>query len=741
MRKDLRLDIDDTLLSATLKDVKQCIHIEQVCQTPKKILWNQVVRDYHYLGYGKTIGPRRKYLVWLGDRLVSAISFKQGVYRTGPRDRFIGWNDEERKEFLPHVLDNNRFLILPWVRIKNLASFVLARSIRAVQVDWPLAYQNVPYLIETFVDQTRYAGTCYRAANWKYLGESGGYQKSGKKYHYHGNKKAVYVYVLNKQFKQYIAPKGNSHSQAHPRIPKPQEIYLKKVREMQTHANIWHPEILAEAKIDEIIEEIPTIFKDRMDTYRECFGRTKSVYHGSLYVTGLLSQLERKTIEAIALEFDDNPRTVRNLQFFMKDAVWKHEEAKRTYQESMAEMISRPDGMIMLDECGDPKKGTESVGVQRQYCGRLGKVENCQVGVHIGYSNPEGVYALLNSRLFMPEAWFDDDQADRRKACLVPEDLEFKTKPEIGIELLQELDELGSFSAKWVGVDALYGSSVAFLDAIPEKYWYFADVKATTRVWREEPVFEVPPYSGRGRPPTKHLPDKDPETVADIANDDTIPWSTEELGNGSKGPIYADVKCLRVYRAFPRGNGSYDVRACWLFIRRREDGELRYSVSNAPETIDKSLLCQASTMRWPVEQSFQEVKGTLGMDHLEARSWIAWHRHMILVLIAYQILLEIRLKATVAVDHADDDQDDNDDHDINSDTGIPIHDDRVEKGKQAPILSLRMCASLVRTTVAKIVVSTKKAVRKLDYHIRRNAAAYESHRRTREAMRAQVGFA
>lgn len=754
MRKDLRMNIEDTLLSATLKNVKQSIYIEQVSQTPKEILWNQVVKDYHYLGYGKTIGPRRKYLIWLDDRLVSAISFKQGVYRSGSRDRFVGWNEEERKKFLPHVLDNNRFLILPWVRIKNLASFILALSIRAVRADWTLVYHKEPYLIETFVDQNRFAGTCYRAANWKYIGESSGYQKSGQEYHYHGNKKAVYVYVLNKHFKQYIAPKGKPHSQVHPRIPKPQRNYLEMVK-MQTHRNIWHPDIINEAKIGDIMEDLPEIFEGIIAKYRPYFGRLENVQHGSNYVMGLLSQLQRKTIECIALEFGEKTQAVRNMQYFMKDASWKHPQALVEYQRSMGEKISMPGGMITIDESGNAKKGTESVGVKRQYCGNLGKVENCQVGVHIGYSNPEGAYALLGSRLFMPEAWFEDEYEDRRDDCLVPEDLEFKTKPEIAIELLHELEQLDCVSAQWVGVDALYGSSLSFLDAIPDKYWYFADVKCTNTVWREEPVFEVPPYGGKGRHPTKPIPNEKPEKVEKIANDDTIPWKAVKLGEGSKGPISAKVKCIRIFRAFPKGDGLYDVRPCWLLIRRLEDGDLRYSVSNAPEHIEESLLYQASLMRWPIEQSFRELKGLLGMDHLEARSWPAWHRHMLLVLIAYQILLEIRLMATVPIDDTDDNNDTvdqtNSDNDNNASLDTPdgnengnedskVSGDSVEKRKEIPILSLQMCAVMVRHVFATVRFGATRGLELIKYHVRRNDAAFQSHRKTREAMRVQIEF-
>ena len=265
------------------------------------------------------------------------------------------------------------------------------------------------------------------------------------------------------------------------------------------------------------------------------------------------------------------------------------------------------------------------------------------MGVYLGYSNTGGGYCLISSRLFIPEKWFGDDYKERRAECLVPEGLAFQTKLEIAMDLLHEAEKSGVFQAKWVGVDSLYGNSKEFLNAIPKKYWYFADIHNDTLVWRSEPAFEIPPYKGAGRKSTKKVPTTKPEKVSSIANDESIPWNTAYLGDGAKGPVYAQIKCVKVYRAFKMENGECETEACWLFIRCREDGDTRFSVSNAPENTNESELCKASLMRWPIEQCFNEMKDQLGMDHVEARSWPAWHRHMILVFIAYEFLLDVRL--------------------------------------------------------------------------------------------------
>lgn len=638
--KCLTYNMDDTPLVAEIHQVKSSLRIELVSRTELEPLWDQLVKAYHYLGHEKTIGPRVKYLIWLGNRPVSAISFNQAAYKIGVRDKFIDWNDDEKKKHLAHLLNNNRFLILPWVNIKNLASHIMALSIRRLKTDWFQFYGKEPYLLETFVDQEKYAGTCYRASNWKYIGESGGYEKVGKTYQYHGNRKAVYLYVIKKNFKKLIGCTGRP-CRVLKKINKPLEMVY-----MQLQQNDWHSGLLEEAKIKEVADQLPEMLKAHMEGFQCCFHRSEQEFNGNIYVQGLLSNLERKSIEPIALEFNEDKRGVRNLQFFMKDAKWNDSKALAIYQQGLAQKISHPEGMFTIDESGSAKKGNKSVGVARQYCGSVGKVENSQVGVYLGYSNPDGGYGLISSRLFMPEKWFGDEYEERRTECLVPEDLAFQTKPEIAMDMLRNIETSGLFQAKWVGVDSLYGNSKAFLNAIPQKYWYFADIHNDTLVWRSEPVFELPRYKGKGRKPLKKVPTTKPEKVSNIANDESIPWKTVKLGNGSKGPIYADIKCLRVYRAFKTENGEYETEACWLFIRRREDGDTRFSVSNAPENTDESELCKASLMRWPIEQCFHEMKDQLGMDHVEARSWPAWHRHMLLVFIAYEFLLNVRLLVT-----------------------------------------------------------------------------------------------
>ena len=143
------------------------------------------------------------------------------------------------------------------------------------------------------------------------------------------------------------------------------------------------------------------------------------------------------------------------------------------------------------------KKGKYSVAVARQHCGRLGKTDNCQSAVFIGYASKLG-YGLVNYELFMPEKWFTDEYAPLRKKCCVPDDVTFKTKPQMAGEILKDAINSGLFKAKWIGCDSLFGASKTFLDGLPEECWYFADIHSPTLVWKDRPEAPVPEYSRRG---------------------------------------------------------------------------------------------------------------------------------------------------------------------------------------------------------------------------------------------------
>ena len=268
---------------------------------------------------------------------------------------------------------------------------------------------------------------------------------------------------------------------------------------------------------------------------------------------------------------------------------------------------------------------------------------NCQSGVFVGYSSDKG-YGLLSCRLYMPESWFSEQQQQRRKFNLVPEDLVFETKQQIAVKLINEVVETGLFPAKWIGADAAFGSDIEFLNALPKNHYYFANIRSNSQVFTKKPKIGLPTYSGHGRRPSKmKILSAQPkaQTVSAIAKSNRVTWKPVIVAEGSKGPIVAKVARIRIYLSrdgLPVGNQQ------WLFLRKDTDGQIKHAISNAPKNISFAELIKASTMRWPIEQCFQEGKDQLGMNQYEHRSWPAWHRHMTYVFLALHFLLRVRLQ-------------------------------------------------------------------------------------------------
>lgn len=407
---------------------------------------------------------------------------------------------------------------------------------------------------------------------------------------------------------------------------------------MLTH-NDWDPNITATLDItpEEVLklaEQLCTFHQQ----FSHCFNREEQRLISLAYLKGLGSDLEAKSAEPIALRYLDE-KGVRNTQHFLTAAKWDEEKLQEEHQLKLAEKISAEEGMFTIDSSEIPKKGSNSAGVARQYCGRLGKIENCQSGVFLGYVSNQG-YGLLKGQLYVPGKWFTDEYAERREKCHFPQGLAFKTKPQIALELLRDVEAIGAFTGNWVGVDSFFGSNPEFLDAVGEKHYYFADIRSNTLVWLERPEIGLPPYKGRGPYPQKEKPLTDPVPVSEIANDPLLSWQMVSIGEGTKGPIIAEVARLRVIEQ----RDGLPGKECWLFLRKNADGEIKYALCNAPEDMLMEEMVQMSAKRWSIEQLFQEGKSCLGMDHYEVRSYTGWHRHMALVFLIMHFLLSVRLE-------------------------------------------------------------------------------------------------
>lgn len=632
--------LDTSPLVAELGELEP-IRLEAVDRTPWEGVWNEAMRRFHYLGHGKMLGARVKQLAFSGCRPIAALGWRAAALKLATRDAFIGWSVEQRQHYLPSLANNSRFLIFDWIQVPNLGSHLLSRSVRALERDWPRKYGHPLLLLETFVDPRRFRGTVYRAANWTHLGATRGFTKHRRTYRYHGHPKEVFVYVVEPRFRTLI---GCRPTPPHLRVRlRPKSTTNEEALSMLAHQNDWHETILEENGIDsnqmEVLADALVEFHEEFHT---AFNRSTQRSHGLVVLKGLLSDLERKSLEPIALRYL-GPDRVRSVQRFITNSPWDEDHLHDLYLQRLSghfQAERAEEGVLTIDSSEFPKKGKESVGVARQYCGNLGKVENCQCGVFVGYTSPRG-YALLASRLFMPEPWFSGDYAERRAACGVPEDLSFQPKSEIALDLLRTLRALNRFPARWVACDESFGDNPAFRHSVErEGFRYFAAISSNTRVWQDWPDVGVPPYKGRGPRPSKVKVLTSTSTVEELANAPDLEWRTVTLAEGSKGPIIARVARRRVVVALH----SWPYEALWLFMRQDETGKIDYYLSNAPEHTSLEAMIRVCTLRWPIEQSFREGKTYLGMDHYEHRSWRGWHRFMLYVFLAMLFLWEVRTR-------------------------------------------------------------------------------------------------
>jgi SRSO17 transposase len=376
------------------------------------------------------------------------------------------------------------------------------------------------------------------------------------------------------------------------------------------------------------------------------FGSQPAQDHALAYLRGLLQHDGRKNAEAMALVFDDDqPRAV---QQFLTDSPWDYRSVQREVQAVFAQQLVPSTatwglGTVgVLDDSGFPKKGNRSVGVQRQWCGRLGKKDNCQVGVFLVGVTPAGA-ALLDQQIYLPEEWVLDRQ--RRREAGVPRRITFRTKPQLGLDLHARIEQAGHVHFDWLTCDEGYGRDGAFLAELERRrQFYVAEVPVTTTVWTEDPSTQVPDYSGRGRRPVRPLRDsvRSVAAVAEAVAADA--WEVLCLREGSGEPVAYEFAAVRVWAMREREPGP----AVWLVMRRPLGGgrpeEVKYYLSNGPAETPLATLALVSGCRVRVEECFEDGKMYLGMAHYEVRSWAGWHHHMSLVAVAHLLVSRVRLR-------------------------------------------------------------------------------------------------
>lgn len=379
---------------------------------------------------------------------------------------------------------------------------------------------------------------------------------------------------------------------------------------------------------------------------RSLFQRREQREWSFFYLCGQLSNLERKTIEAMVLHLlEAKPHLIRAVQQFMGQSAWDVEPFMKYIQHLVAQWLGEPDGVVIVDGSGFPKQGKASVGVAYQYCGHVGKLANCQEGVFLVYASRKG-YAFLDERLYMPEDWFDAAHQALRARCGVPAHLTFQTEPALGLEMIQTVLERAEVPFRWVTCDETYGKNPAFLDGIAALgKFYLAEVSKDTGVWVRTPTVEPPGPGLLGRPRlhprVKRTAPAAQEMQALMAQLPERSWQRQTIKEGSKGPLVVEFAFMRVTPVRNKLPGD----RCWGIFRRSlgPKPEIKFYLSNAPATCPQAELVWLSGMRWPVETTFEEGKGEVGMDHYQLRSWDGWHHHMVQTFLAHLFLIRLRL--------------------------------------------------------------------------------------------------
>jgi SRSO17 transposase len=365
---------------------------------------------------------------------------------------------------------------------------------------------------------------------------------------------------------------------------------------------------------------------DRLEAFAEPFARSleqpEQRRHAAEYMTGLLSKLPRKSGEAIAYLHDSRRQGLQN---FVGSVPWDHKPLLATLARQVGEELGEPDGVIVFDPSAFAKKGTKSVGVARQWNGRLGKVENSQVGVYMAYVSGKE-HALVDMRLYLPAEWAKDK--GRRKEAGVPKEVRLRTRHQLALEMLDE--SAPSLPHSWVAGDDEMGRPSGFRGKLRDRgERYLLAVPSNTLV-RD---LDVPPpgYSGRGRHPMSPFLRLDRWKAA-LPED---AWTSIEVRDGEKGPLIVEVVKRRV-RARTETGGTGPDELLLVTREAQSDGKFKhdYYLSNADPAEPLGELARVTRAAHRVEECFRRCKSEAGLADYQVRNWRGWHHHQALSLLA-----------------------------------------------------------------------------------------------------------
>jgi len=392
-------------------------------------------------------------------------------------------------------------------------------------------------------------------------------------------------------------------------------------------------------------------FNSYMEHLSERLGHADRHAGLSGYCTGLMLPLSRKSVEPIAARIDPLHAGARHqaLHHFVAKSEWSDQAVMAGVRDWVMPVLGLDSGCYwIIDDTGFPKKGKHSVGVARQYCGQLGKQDNCQVAVSLSLASERGSIPIAY-QLYLPKGWAED--ADRREACGVPEEIAFATKPEIALEQMRQAKAAG-VPMGVVLTDAGYGDETAFRDGITELgMLYAAGIRPATTVWAPGAAPLPPkPWIGRGKRPTKLRREPGNEPVAVKALALALPtkaWRTVTWREGTNDKLSSRFVAVRVRPAHLDYLCTEMRPEEWLLIEWPE-GELeptKYFLSTAPAWATLQQLVFVTKMRWRIERDYQDLKQDFGLSHYEGRNWRGFHHHATLSIAAYGFLMAQRLKS------------------------------------------------------------------------------------------------
>jgi SRSO17 transposase len=391
------------------------------------------------------------------------------------------------------------------------------------------------------------------------------------------------------------------------------------------------------------IRRLKPALKKFLTWFDDCFPRKDTREHLPVYISGQLSDIPEKSVEPIAINAGV---PVRTLQEFLSQHRWDDDRARDRLQQIVRDEHAGPNSVGVFDETSDVKKGDKTPGVQRQWCGSVGKKENCIVTVHLAYAR-DGFHCLLDGELYLPESW-SEDRARCREAG-IPDDMVYRPKWQIALELYDRAAGNG-LHFDWMTFDEGYGSKPEFLRELSARHQKFVgEVPRNFMGWIKAPRVVTRKYRkhgrGRGRKVPRLASGSPPASRADAMLDrpgfGDQPWVRWRIKDGHKGPMVWEVKYLRFH---PVDADGLPGESLYLIVARDvlNPGELKFFVSNAAVGTSIQTMLLVAFSRWRVERCFEDQKSEIGLDQYEGRRYRGLKRHVILSCISYLFLSRMR---------------------------------------------------------------------------------------------------